>query len=392
MRRRSLVVLVVAAVAVSSAATWVAADQVRSPAEAAARTAPPVASPILVPVVDQVLSTRVVTRGTAHFGSPRQLRVTPSYLKVGVQVVTRLPSTGTVVTAGDVLATVSGRPVFVLEGRQPAYRDLGPGMTGQDVGQLERALRRARLSPGAVDGVYDAATGRAVSALYRQHGFEPMVATAAEVARTRPAEADLLPGSQSGDGVQLPADEVVFVPTVPLRITERRVDLGDAPHGPLLTVTDSDVVVDGLVPVEQAGRVRTGAKVLVEEPALGIDTVGRVRRVASRPGTEGADGFHVFFEVAVERPPLALVGASVRLTIPIRTTRSSQLTVPVSAVSMGADGGARVQKSVRGELSFVPVKTGFSADGYVSVTPSQGSLAAGDLVVVGYKADRKAGG
>jgi len=71
----------------------------------------------------------------------------------------------------------------------------------------------------------------------------------------------------------LPADEVVFVPTVPLRVTERRVDLGDAPHGPLLTVTDSDVVVDGLVPVEQAGRVRTGAKVLVEEPALGIDTV-----------------------------------------------------------------------------------------------------------------------
>ena len=90
MRRRSLVVLVVAAVAVSSAATWVAADQVRSPAEAAARTAPPVASPILVPVVDQVLSTRVVTRGTAHFGSPRQLRVTPSYLKTRVQVVKAL--------------------------------------------------------------------------------------------------------------------------------------------------------------------------------------------------------------------------------------------------------------------------------------------------------------
>ena len=94
----------------------------------------------------------------------------------------------------------------------------------------------------------------------------------------------------------------------------------------------------------------------------------------------------------MERPPAALVGASVRLTIPIRSTRTSQLTVPVSAVSMGPDGGARVQKSVRGELAFVPVETGFSADGYVAVTPSQGSLEAGDLVVVGYKAGRAAGG
>ena len=259
-------------------------------------------------------------------------------------MVTSLPAPGTVVDAGDVLATVSGRPVFLLEGRQPAYRDLGPGMTGRDVAELERALRRARDSPGAVDGAYDDATERAVGALYRRHGFEPMVASASEVARTRPAEADLMPGAQAGDGVQLPADEVVFVPTAPLRVTERGVDLGDAPDGALLTATDSDVVVDGLVPVEQAGRVRAGAKVIIDEPALGIDTVGRVRRVASRPGTEGADGFHVFFEVAVERPPAALVGASVRLTIPIRSTRTSQLTVPVTCRLDGPGrGGPRAE-------------------------------------------------
>jgi hypothetical protein len=29
--------------------------------------------------------------------------------------------------------TISGRPTFLLDGVQPAYRDLGPGMSGTDV-------------------------------------------------------------------------------------------------------------------------------------------------------------------------------------------------------------------------------------------------------------------
>lgn len=385
MRRRTLLVVVATAVVVSSAATWVAAEQIRSPAEEAARTAPPVASPILVPVVEQVLSTRVVTRGTAHYGSPRNLSIPPSRLKDGPRVVTRVPSAGTVVTEGDVVATVSGRPVFVLQGRQPSYRDLGPGMQGVDVAQLERGLRRVGIDPGPTDGTFDASTERAVAALYRRHGFDPLVATDGEVQRAGTVEAALVPGARPGGGVQLPADEVVFVASAPLRVTKLLVGLGDSPKGALATVTDSDVVVDGFVPVEQAGLLRTGAEVVIDEPALGIDTVGRVAKVASRPGTGGADGFHVFFEVSVARPPSALVGASVRLTVPIRSTGRAQLTVPVSAVSLGADGGSRVQRSVGGELGFVPVRTGLSADGYVSVVPTAGTLAAGDMVVVGFE-------
>jgi multidrug efflux pump subunit AcrA (membrane-fusion protein) len=42
-------------------------------------------------------------------------------------------------------------------------------------------------------------------------------------------------------------------------------------------------------------------------------------------------------------------------------------------------------------VDFVPVETGFSADGYVSVTSRQGALAAGDMVVVGFQ-DRRRGG
>jgi peptidoglycan hydrolase-like protein with peptidoglycan-binding domain len=392
MNRRTLVVVVVSVLAVSSLTTWVANKEIRSPEEVAAETAPPTPAPILVPVVEQVLATKVVTRGTAHYGSPRRLTVTSSGLKTGPRVVTSLPRAGSRLGEGKVLMTISGRPVFLLKGAQPSYRDLGPGISGEDVEQLEKALQRSGLDPGPVDGAYDAGTGSAVEALYRRHGFQPIVATEAQLAAARPREAELVEGMRAESGVQLPADEVIFVPTTPLRITELPVSLGAPPSRALVTVTDSRVVIDGFAPVEQAGRVRVGAEVLIDEPALGINASGTVSRVAERPGTGGADGFHVFFEVAVDDPPAALIGASVRLTVPITSTRSAELTVPLSAVSLGPDGAPRVQRSVGGELEFVSVRTGLSADGYVSVTPRQGTLTAGELVVVGFEGDDRSGG
>ncbi len=391
MKRRTLMLLVVGAAALSSLTTWIGNQQIQSPAEAAARTAPPPPSPILVPVVKQVLATKVVTRGTAHYSSPRKLSVTPSGLKTGPSVVTTLPRTGSTIGEGEVLLTISGRPVFLFRGTQPSYRDLGPGMSGQDVKQLEGALERSGLDPGLLDGIYDAQTERAVEELYHRHGFQPVVATEAQLAAARPLEAELVEGTRAQSGVQLPADEMIFVPTTPLRITELPAAVGGPPSGPLVTVTGSSVVIDALVPVEQARLVREGANVIIDEPALGINASGKVRLVAGRPGTNGADGFHVFFEVAVDDPPPALIGASVRFTVPIRSTRKAGLTVPLSAVSLGPDGGSRVQRSDGKEFEFVPVKTGLSADGYVIVTPLEGTLADGDMVVVGFKGDGRSG-
>lgn len=392
MERKNLLVAMVTAVLVSSLATWFAAVQIRSPAEVAARTAAPEPSLILVPVVKRVLSTKVVTRGTAHFGSPRALELTPSALKDSPRIVTDLPSRGERLKAGDVVASVTGRPVFLLGGDMPSYRDLGPGMSGPDVAQLERALSRLGLSPGTVDDHFDSATAEAVAAMYRRAGFQPVVTTESTLARTRPVEAGLVPGGLAQSGIQLPADEVVFVPQVPVRVTELPVPVGSRPEGTLVTVTDSDVVVDGLLPVDQAGRVRVGSDVVVDEPTLGIATKGRVASVAARAGTNGADGFHVAFEVAVPKPPAALAGASVRLTIPIKSTHTAQLAVPITAVSLGPDGGARVEKATVGGTEFVPVRTGLSADGYVAVTPRRGTLSAGNQVVVGFKADSRGQG
>ena len=528
--------IVLAAVVLAAAAGWVGGSRISSPAEVASRTAPPPAAPILVPADDRVLSTDIVTRGTARFGSPQQLALAPSALKTGAGVAARLPLPGTELREGDVVFTTSGRPVFLLTGEQPAFRDLGPGIKGEDVRQLEEALVRMGFDPGPADGVYDKVTEDAVAAWYERAGFTPFVATAEQLAVVRALEADrnsteldaiiaresvamaeaaldaargaharaldasnsslslvqaemamaaannraasaavtsrqaaldvLLAGgataeeiaaaeaelalaranaevtrltgerdvaaaqtavstsradvtSSLGDvraaetalasangalsvryrqadlvasdlalarlqaGVQVPADELIFVASTPVRVAEA-VARSDQAIGPLITVTNAIVAVDGSLQLEEAPLAEPGMPVLIDEPDLGIKATGVISRVADAPGTNGVDGFHVYFEVLVDGSPPSLVGASVRLTVPVESTGDSVLAVPVSAVTLSADGSSRVQRDHNGALEFVTVEPGLSADGFVAVTPLDNDLRPGDLVVIGF--------
>jgi hypothetical protein len=281
--------------------------------------------------------------------------------------------------------TLSGRPVFLLRGDEPMYRDLGPGIVGTDVRQLEAALARLGYDPGAVDGRYDAATGAAVTELYRGAGHEPVMATEEVLSSIRPATADILAGSRAEAGVQLPADEVVFVASPPVRVAEVAVEVGGEQANPLLTVTDAMVAIDGALPLAEARLVTAGMTVQVDEPELGIQETGMVTRVADVPGTGGVDGFHVYFEVVVDGAPARIVGASVRMTVQVETTAGPVLVVPVSALSLGADGSTRVQKLVGQDVVVVVVDPGLTAAGFVEVAPRDGTLEVGDMVVIGFE-------
>src|SRR5574341_2041480 len=94
-RKRILTLfLVLTLMALSAAISWLAASRIESPAEAAARTAPPTPSPILVPVEERILTSDVITRGTARFGLPQSISLAPSPLKPVLGVVTTLPARG----------------------------------------------------------------------------------------------------------------------------------------------------------------------------------------------------------------------------------------------------------------------------------------------------------
>jgi multidrug efflux pump subunit AcrA (membrane-fusion protein) len=77
---------------------------------------------------------------------------------------------------------------------------------------------------------------------------------------------------------------------------------------------------------------------------------------------------------------------NLRVTITAAATDGEVLVVPLAAVSSAADGSTRVSilGSANGSPVEVAVTAGLSADGFVAIEPVEpGSLAAGDLVVVG---------
>jgi multidrug efflux pump subunit AcrA (membrane-fusion protein) len=639
--RTRLLAAGIAGVVASAGVGWAAGTRIKSPAQVAADAAPPTASRITAPVERRALSSAVTTRGTVRYGQPVEVTPAASTLKgtgQGSALVTRPPTKGATLSENAVALEVAGRPVFVLQGDRPMYRDLRPGDTGEDVRQLEAALQRLGFSPGRVDGRYDVATEAAVDAWYEASGYtaqgptdeqrerlrsarsavstaedallraqeaydaavkgptdEDVARQAAEVRRAerelakareqleevtagvgaaeaaeaaaRAAEAqaraavasaevdarltlaragadvaaaqnrladahdakrvadqrleddlntyrdddpddDVPPQRVASDaqieqdraavagaaraiteaqtalanaelaldaarrktdesvaqaqlavtraaletqsavqatlravhavteaqrsiaaaddalalarlsldvlrrppdvrsataqlakatrdvadarsqlreldgeiGVVVPADEVLFFPTLPLRVDEAKVDRGGNGDGAVMVVTTSRLAIDASVSIPDARSVRPGAKVTVSSSELGVEVTGTVSRIADRPGTDGVDAQRVYVEVVPDSAPPELTGASVRVRIQVRATDGEVLAVPVAAVSVGADGTSRVEL---GDGRKVTVETGLSADGFVEVTPVAGSLRAGDRVVVG---------
>jgi hypothetical protein len=187
-------------------------------------------------------------------------------------------------------------------------------------------------------------------------------------------------------GVQVPVDEIVFVPSLPVRVEELKGAVGGPATGLVMTVTDNRLSIDSSLDLDTAPLVKPGMPVAIDEQALGIKATGVVETVASTPGTRGVDGYHVYFEVRVNETSSKLAGVSVRLTIPTDSTKGDVTVVPISALSLAADGTSRVQvHSEQGAPEYVVVQPGLAADGYVEVTAVDGKLAPGQMVVVGYK-------
>ncbi|CAL9665686.1 hypothetical protein SUDANB15_07187 [Streptomyces sp. enrichment culture] len=188
---RSGQLTVVVAVTLVGAGGWFAGSRMQSPADAAASHRPPEAGPVTVTVERRPLTASVVAQGPVEFASPQSVTLAGP---VGspdsgsgnagagdsvAQRVTKAPAAGAEVKEGDVLTQVSGRPVLVLRGTVPMYRTLGPGASGDDAEQLQRALARLGFNPGSADGTYGQSDAAAVSRWYAGKDYratEPTVA------------------------------------------------------------------------------------------------------------------------------------------------------------------------------------------------------------------------
>ncbi|MFE5558812.1 peptidoglycan-binding protein [Streptomyces sp. NPDC056544] len=181
-RGRRVVLAVVGGAALMAVGGLLATTLVKSPAQVAAETGPPAQGALTADVERRVLAQTVVMRGTVV--ADQSVAVSPQGVRsgegTGAALVTKLPlKAGDPVTAGQLIAEVSGRPVFTLHGGQPMYRDLRPGASGDDVAQLQQALRELGHGTGGdAKGVFGAGTKAALAARYRAIGYEPLPAVA----------------------------------------------------------------------------------------------------------------------------------------------------------------------------------------------------------------------
>ena len=186
-------------------------------------------------------------------------------------------------------------------------------------------------------------------------------------------------------GVVFAKSELVFMRTLPLDIEEVLFARGDFVSGNLYQLTGSDIKITSSIPLADLEFIQEGAEVLLEDDVFNLAIRARITEIADRPATNGVADQRVYVELAaLEDIPIELIGASVKVTIPIRSTAGEVLAVPVAALSATASDDVRVEVLLEdGSTTFVEVRRGLSTGGMVEVEAIDGSLAAGDLVVIG---------
>lgn len=145
---------------------------VRSPREITARPAT-VAGPVYAEASERVVAPVVSVPGTVD--GQRQVTVPAPDVEAGQRaVVTDVPvRVGDVVRSGELLGEVAGRPVIALRLSVPLYRSLHRGAHGDDIREVQRALRVLGYYRRPVTGVFDRSTEAAVARLYRSLDQEP---------------------------------------------------------------------------------------------------------------------------------------------------------------------------------------------------------------------------
>ncbi|MEW2073736.1 peptidoglycan-binding protein [Streptomyces sp. NPDC013433] len=349
----------------------------------------------LVPVTRATLTERTEVDGQLGYGTEIPLPVKAT------GTVTGLPEAGTTVERGDTLLRVDDRPVVLLYGSLPMYRDLGLTTAASGAGAADGEAASgegkpdggtgdtAAAGPAATPTPTGAGTGAGAATVTELKGmdvlqFETNLAalghTGFTVDETFTAKtADAVERWQKSLG--MPETGTVGIGDViysagKVRIGRPGVRLGEAVTENALTYTGTarKVVVNASA-ADASWAVRgTAVRVRLPDGRTVRGEVASVGRQASAPeGGSGEDG--------AEQG-----GATVPVTVTIKDQKSvgrlesgpvtveyvgreakDVLTVPVAALVALAEGGHGLETADGG---FIAVKTGLFADGKVEVSGS----------------------
>jgi hypothetical protein len=387
-RRRLVIVLSMAALLGLTLAAVMVARSARSPGQIASSATPPGPSTVTVPVTAEPHTLTAVATGSVSEQVVARLATPQSPAAEGaLPVLTKvLVSAGDSFSLGDVVAEISGRPLIVLPGRFPLYRDIHRGDTGPDVLQLRRGLAAVGLTRQA-GSTWDASAEQALGQLYASRGY----AVAEDLVGGRGATAPTAGSGQATEPAPSPARavpvermvrraEFVFAPSVVGGVyCGVRARVGSTADGVLAEVCSGDLRFEGVV--EDNGQTDL-------LPAEGKSGTGRlsgqtgpgriVRWTRIGAAAKGKEGLAPRFRATKISRGEIDSGERARLTITLATSRESDLVVPVSAL-WTRDGVVGVYAGPAGER-WTPVQVRFSVDGRAVVRA--GALHQGDAVAL----------
>jgi peptidoglycan hydrolase-like protein with peptidoglycan-binding domain len=320
------------------------------------------------PTARHTLPTVAVERGTltATTSVNGNLGFAGSYQVNGYRggTVTWTPAVGATISRGEHAYAVDQRPVPLLYGNLPFYRDLRVGATGDDVRELEQNLSALGYTGFTVDTTYTAGTADAVKRWQRDLGVTQTGTLAA------------------GDAVTAPGQ---------IRVTAVSAQVGGraAAAQAVLTATSTDRVVHVDLDVVKQSYAKTGEQVSVTLPngrrvSGTISAVGTVARQAAdnTGGTTGHDAqqnggngggssgaFTIGVDVTLTGDLSGLTGldqAPVTVGL-VSDTRRDVLSVPVQALTALADGSYAVKVVDASGRRLVKVEVGLFTSGRVEI-------------------------
>lgn len=196
--------------------------------------------------------------------------------------------------------------------------------------------------------------------------------------------------AREGSMAFLPSSEVLYLTGLPRRVDAVNVTRGAVLQGAAMTVSGATVRLTGSAGEADAALLQVGGEASFELPD---GTPHRAVITALAPSTNKDSAGR--WSIELEPDPLTpeqiqqMQGSNVRVAIPVGATEGEVLSVPVAALTAGPGGEARVEvvegdpRNPDAKTRLVTVKTGLAASGAVEITPLEGAVDEGDLVVVG---------
>ncbi|WP_245642387.1 efflux RND transporter periplasmic adaptor subunit [Nonomuraea candida] len=261
--------------------------------------------------------------------------------------ITWLPESGATISRGRSLYRLDNKPVVLMYGDTPAYRDLRIGTEGKDVENLERNLSKLGYDGFTVDDEYTYDTYQAVLEWQEDRGLDET-------------------------GV-VELGRVVFAPGK-VRVESLDAEEGQPaqPGQKVLTYTGTSKVITVQLEADDQRMAKKGAKVEVTLPD-GKSVGGKVTEVATVivPGEgQNADPetrVEALVSIGDAKAARELDKASVDVTF-TASQRKDVLTVPVAALVALQEGGFGLEVVEGGGTRYVAVETGLFAGGRVEVS------------------------